>query len=185
MLVLLLVGGGGYAGYEYVYKPKALEIEELESRLENLEMENRTARVLTEQDGQEAVEQQLATYRQQLVMVERLIPSSEEVPDLLDAIATEAQRTGVDLTLIQPVSAVAETYYTRRTYDLGVIGSYHEIGAFVTRIGSLSRIATPMNMNVAVLGETRSGDPELEARFTIETYVLPPNYGVTDGESQQ
>ncbi len=185
LLVVLLVGGGGYAGYEYLYKPKALEIAELETRLENLELENRTARVLTEQNGQEAVERQLATYRQQLVMVERLIPSSEEVPDLLDAIATEAQRTGVDLTLIQPVSAVAETYYTRRTYDLGVTGSYHEIGAFLTRIGSLPRIVTPLNVNLAVLGETRTGEPELEARFTIETYVLPPTYGVTDGESDQ
>ncbi len=186
LLIGLVVIGGGYVGYEYVYKPKAAEIEALESRLENLETENGTARILSEQNGQEAVESRLATYREQLMLLERLVPSSEEVPDLLDAIATEAGRTGVELTLIQPVSAVAETYYTRRTYDLGAIGAYHAIGAFITRIGSLSRIVTPLSLNLALLSEeTQSGDPELEARFTIETYVLPPTYGVTDGSSDQ
>lgn len=186
LLVGLLVVGGGYVGYEYVYRPKMSEIAALESRLENLEIENGTARIISEQNGREAVERRLATYHEQLILAERLVPSSEEVPDLLDAIATEARRTGVELTLIQPVSAVADTYYTRRTYDLGAIGSYHALGDFVTRIGSLSRIVTPLNVNLALLSEdTPTGDPQLEARFTIETYVLPPTYGMTDGPSDQ
>jgi type IV pilus assembly protein PilO len=186
LLGVLLLGGGGYGGYEYMYRPRSEEIQTLETRLEALQIENRTARMLTEQDGQELVERQLSAYRDQLTQVERLVPSSEEVPDLLDAIAVEAQRTGVDLALIQPVSAVAETYYTRRTYDLAVLGSYHQIGEFLTRVGSLQRIVTPVNLNIAVRNEdTRSGDPQLEARFSIETYVLPPSYGVSDASAAQ
>jgi type IV pilus assembly protein PilO len=186
LLGLLVVGGGGYAGYEYLYKPRAAEIQALETRLEGLQMENRTARILTEQDGEDSGERQLTSYRAQLQQVEGLIPSSEEVPDLLDAIAGEAQRTGVDLALIQPVAAVAETYYTRRTYDLAVLGSYHQIGAFLTRVGSLPRIVTPVNLNVIVRNEeTRSGDPQLEARFSIETYVLPASYGINDAAVPQ
>ena len=42
-------------------------------------------------------------YREQLIQVEGLIPSSEELPDLLDAISVEGQRTGVELVLIQPI----------------------------------------------------------------------------------
>jgi type IV pilus assembly protein PilO len=186
LLGLLLVVGGGYAAYEYGYRPRAEEIRALETRLESLEFENRTARILTDQDGEEAVSRQLTTFRDQLTQVERLVPSSEEVPDLLDAIAIEAQRTGIDLALIQPVAAVAETYYTRRTYDLAVLGSYHQIGEFLTRVGSLPRIVTPVNLNIAVRDEeTRNGDPQLEARFSVETYVLPPNYGVYDASAAQ
>lgn len=174
LLGVLLVGALGYVGYAYAYQPRAEEIATLETRLSGLELENRTARILTEQDGEDEIERQLAQYRDQLAQVEALIPSAEELPDLLDAISTEAQRTGVEIALIQPVGATADEFYTRRTYDLAVLGEYHEIGDFLTRIGSLSRIVTPTGLDLTVREEeTRTGNPQLEARFSIETYVLP------------
>lgn len=146
----------------------------MESRLERLEAQNETARRLTAREGRSDVERRLGLYRQQLVRVEGLIPSSEELPDLLDAISAEAQRTGVDLALIQPVGASAEQFYTRRTYELAVRGSYHQIGAFLSEIASLRRIITPIALNVSVQGEGESQtEPRLEAKFAIETYVLP------------
>lgn len=182
----MLVGALGYFGHQYVYSPKAEEIALLEARLDDLQLQNRTARILAEGDGRDAAERRLASYREQLVTVEGLIPTSEELPDLLDAISAEAQRTGVELALIQPTGAVAEDYYTRRTYSLRVLGSYHQIGDFLTRVASLPRIVTPSNLNILVREEvTRSGDPRLEARFAIETYVLPLNgsmRNVSEGE---
>lgn len=172
ILGVLLVGGLGYFGYNLVYKPRSEETQLIQARLERLEAQNRTARQLTAQEGRSEVERRLALYREQLVRVEGLIPSSEELPDLLDAISAEAQRTGVDLALIQPVGASAEQFYTRRTYELAVHGSFHQIGEFLTEIASLRRIITPINLNVVVReGETES--PQLEAKFAIETYVLP------------
>ena len=174
LLGVLLVGALGYLGYEYAYRPRSEEVAVLEARLEALEMQNRAARALTGSQAREEVERRLAGYREQLVRVEGLIPSSEELPDLLDAISAEAQRSGVELALIQPVGATAEAYYTRRTYDLAVTGSYHEIGRFLTEIGSLPRIVTPINLRLNVQEEGAAGEePELEAKFSIETYVLP------------
>lgn len=174
MLGALLVALLGYAGYTYVYEPKSAEVAQLETRLNTLQEQNRTARVLTERQGRGEVERQLAVYRDQLVRVEGLIPSSEELPDLLDAISAEAQRTGVELALIQPVGAAADSFYTRRTYDLAVLGSYHQVGRFLTEIASLPRIVTPTNLNVTVRAPAQGGgEPRLEAKFSIETYVLP------------
>jgi type IV pilus assembly protein PilO len=174
LLGVLLACGLGYLGYEYAYKPRSTELASLETRLTELENQNRTARILSEQNGEADVERRLEGYREQLLQVEGLIPSGEELPDLLDAISTEAQRTGVDLSLIQPVGATADEFYTRRTYDLAVLGSYHQIGEFLTRIGTLPRIITPTGLNLTVVEEeTRSGDPRLEGKFAIETYVLP------------
>ncbi len=174
LLVVALLAVLAYFGYERLYKPKSEEVAALQTRLETLRARNQAARQLTEQNGRSAVERKLVLYRDQLVRVEGLIPSGEEVPDLLDAISAEAQRTGVELALIQPVGATAETYYTRRTYDLAVRGSYHQIGAFLTEIASLPRIITPTNLNLALTSDSVStADPELEAKFAIETYVLP------------
>lgn len=171
---VLLVGALAYFGYEYGYRPKAEEIAALESRLETLQLQNQTARILAESDARGEAEQRLEAYRNHLALVERLIPASEELSELLDAISVEAQQAGVELSLIQPTEAVAENQYTRRIYSLGVLGSYHEIGQFLTRIASLPRIITPTDLNIVVRQEgTRSVDPILEAMFAIETYVLP------------
>lgn len=186
LLGLMLVGGLGYLGHEYVYAPRAERVTELEARLAGLREQNGIARLLSEESGEAEVERRLAGYRDRLARVEQLIPSSEELPDLLDAISTEAQRTGVELTLIQPTGADEEEFYTRRRYDLAVLGSYHQIGEFLTRVGSLPRIVTPINLNLTVRNaETRSGDPQLEGRFAIETYVLPsPQVAADASESE-
>jgi type IV pilus assembly protein PilO len=173
MLGVMLLGTGGYFGFQYLYSPRAEEVARLETRLEALQGRNGTARAAADGDATTALERSVELYREQLKRVEALIPSSEELPDLLDAIALEAQRTGVELALIQPISAIAEDHYTRRTYDLSVHGSYHQIADFLTRVASLPRIVTPGNLNMRVREEeTRSGDPQLEAKFAIETYVF-------------
>jgi type IV pilus assembly protein PilO len=174
LIGLLLIGGLTYLAYDYVYRPRAEAVSALETRLVTLELQNRTARALTAQNGTDEVERRVGLHREQLRRVEGLIPSSEELPDLLDAISAEARRAGVELARIQPMGATAEQFYTRRTYEIGVYGSYHQIGEFLSQVGSLPRIITPINLNLAVRGEqTTTGNPQLEARFSIETYVLP------------
>lgn len=183
LLYALAVVAFSFLFYNYLYTPKAEELAELETRLESVEAQNQTARALAQGKGTGEVERRLALYRDQLQGVEGLIPSSEELPDLLDAVSAEAQRTGVELTLIQPAGATAETYYTRRVYDVGVVGSYHAIGEFLTRIASLPRIVTPTNLTLAAQQveqnpQATRAQQRLEARFSVETYVLAPTENV-------
>jgi type IV pilus assembly protein PilO len=183
--VLLAVLAGFY--YLQVYSPRKAANDDLETQLAALQAANSRARGLTR--GATSPEEALALYRRQLAVVEGLIPSTEELPDLLDAISAEAQRSGVEISLIQPVSATQERYYTRRVYDMAVLGHYHDIGEFLTRVASLPRIVTPVDVRLAppaasaaaqaAAANPRAGTPaaeeapKLEARFSIETYVIP------------
>lgn len=170
------------AGFFYmqVYTPRKAKNEELETRLAQIQQSNSAARGLTR--GASSPEEALELYRRQLAVVEGLIPSTEELPDLLDAISAQAQQTGVEISLIQPVSATQERYYTRRVYDMAVQGRYQDIGEFLTRVASLPRVVTPTDLRVAPLTGVAAGvpaatapgaPPRLEARFSIETYVIP------------
>lgn len=182
----LLVGGLvfvllGYLVYSQLIEPKSGEIAEMETRLENVRLQNTTARNLTRGAGADDVKARLAAYNGQLRAVEALIPSAEDIPDLLDAISVQAQQSGVQISLIQPTGATEEGYYTRRSYDMAVVGEYHEIADFLTRVGSLPRIVTPVNLVLTAAGAATAPaaaqDPDgprlLEARFSIETYVIP------------
>lgn len=177
--VFLALAAFGF--YDRVYTPRKARIAEMEARLEQLKTVNARSRAIT-QGAEGAVNEQMALYRQQLELAEGLIPSNEELPNLLDAISAEATRTGVELTLIQPVGATEEAYYTRRVYDMAVVGEYHQIGEFLTRVASLPRIVTATNLTVAPFARpgqdentagTAAAQVPLEARFSIETYVIP------------
>ena len=182
----IVLAGVSYALWTNVHTPRQARIAEMETRLAGLETSNDAARKLT-RGVEGSPEETLELYRRQLEMVEGLIPSGEELPDLLDAISAEAQRTGVELSLIQPVGATEEQYYTRRVYDMAVLGQYHQIADFLTRVASLPRIVTPRELVIAPEERTGTpargraapapaadeGPPRLEARFSIETYVIP------------
>ena len=173
--LLLAVVGAFF--YLQVYTTRVEANRVLEEDLARIQASNSRARGLTR--GATSPEEALELFRRQLAVVEGLIPSTEELPDLLDAISAEAQRAGVELALIQPVSARAEQYYTRRVYDMAVLGQYHAIGEFLTRVASLPRVVTPTDLRLGVrnAGGTPAtatdAPPQLEARFSIETYVIP------------
>ena len=158
-------------GYWYFFHgAKAEEVDTMRVRLESLEQNNATARAIASQGSSEDLARRLELYEEHMHRLEQLIPSGEEVPDLLNMIATRAEGTRVQLALMRPEQDVASEFYRRVTYELGVIGTYHRIGEFLAEVGSLPRIVTPIDLRLRRRGDSPH---ELEASFRIETYILP------------
>lgn len=165
--------------YWYFFHGSAVdEIETMESRLELLEGRNAAARAKTLQGGPE-LEKQLALYEEQILQLERLVPRSDEVPELLYDLTLRAQENGVELARLNPRDDLPGAYYNLHIYDVAVFGSYHDIGRFLAAIGSLPRIVTPYELTLQSRQERdRSGAVRLQAEFKIKTYALPEAYPV-------
>jgi type IV pilus assembly protein PilO len=128
------------------------------------------------------VRKRLEQYRSSLVLLRRLVPERNEVPNLLDDISTRSKIRGVTLSQVvpQPVEPGPAPFDTYK-YNMSVIGKYDQIGQFLADVASLQRIIVPYDLTVAaanssaarVLGD--STDALLEARFQIRTYVKSPN----------
>lgn len=174
LLALTVIAISGYLGFTYGYRPRAAANAALELRLENLRKQNAIA--VAERDAGVELEERIAFESRRLRELERLVPSSDELPELLDLISLEAGRSGVDVHSIQPIGSSEEDYYSQRTYGLVARGSYHRIAAFLTRIASLPRVVTPVALTVRVHDdEPTSVTPNLEVLFAVETYILPPD----------
>ncbi len=160
-------------GYWYFFHgAKAEEVELMRGRLETLEQNNNTARAIAQQGSSEDLSRRLELYQEHMERLEQLIPSGEEVPELLNMIATRAEGTRVQLALMRPEEDVASDFYRRVTYEMGVIGRYHDVSRFLSEVGSLPRIVTPIDLTLR-RRERDGSSSELEASFRIETYVLP------------
>lgn len=128
------------------------------------------------------VRKRLENYRASLVLLRRLVPERNEVPNLLDDISTRSKIRGVTLSQVvpQPVEPGPVPFNTYK-YNMSVIGRYDQIGQFLADVASLQRIIVPYDLTVAAantgaaraLGDTT--EALLEARFQIRTYVKSPN----------
>src|ERR671927_379455 len=133
------------------------------------------------------VRKRLETYRASLVLLRRLVPERNEVPNLLDDISTRGKIRGVTLSQVvpQPVEPGPNPFNTYK-YNMSVIGKYDQIGQFLADVASLQRIIVPYDLTVAAAsGNTAkvladSTEALLEAKFQIRTYVKSPN---SEGEA--
>ncbi|MDX1674559.1 MAG: type 4a pilus biogenesis protein PilO [Longimicrobiales bacterium] len=166
MIPLILLFGYWY----FLHDGFVQEVETMETRLESLEASNSQARMLAPQSRR--LEERLQELERHIGRLEELVPRGEEVSRLLNTISERADQIGVDLARFNPGATDRGPHYNRRTFQMTVLGQYHEIARFLTEIGSLNRIITPINLSV-VPGGTRQGERMLEATFLIETYVLP------------
>jgi type IV pilus assembly protein PilO len=127
------------------------------------------------------VRSRLESYRSSLMLLRRLVPERNEVPNLLDDSSTRSKIRGVTLSQVvpQPVEAGPAPFDTY-SYNMSVIGRYDQIGQFMADVASLQRIIVPYNVSVAAANPSAAkalGDTTgslLEARFQIRTYVKAP-----------
>lgn len=167
----------------FVHTPKSEELGTMASRLETLEGQNSQARIKAAKGGAE-LEKKLELYRAHIQRLEQLIPQTEEVPELLRTMAQNALETGVDLKTLRPEEEQPGEFYAKQVYEFGAIGAYHQLGQFLASIGSLPRIVTAQNLSMVPTNQqTRSGAAELEAKFRIETYVIPKPPAAPAGDS--
>jgi type IV pilus assembly protein PilO len=128
------------------------------------------------------VRKRMETYRASLVLLRRLVPERNEVPNLLDDISTRGKIRGVTLSQVvpQPVEPGPAPFDTYK-YNMSVIGRYDQIGQFLADVASLQRIIVPYDLMVSAANSSAArvlGDSTnvlLEARFQVRTYVKSPS----------
>jgi type IV pilus assembly protein PilO len=164
------------AYFQFMYRPRQAEIDELRTRYETLASQNTAAEAAIARYGPN-LGRQLAIYEQHLSVIERLIPRRNDIPNLLVAMGEQAQANRVQWGGFVPAAEESGQYYSRQTYEISVSGMYHDIGSYLSSIGSLPRIVKAGRMNLAVTASRNPRDPSLppllRARFDVETYVLP------------
>ena len=162
-------------GYYYFYHTKRVaEAETLQADVERLEVSNAGLRQIVGRYGQD-FQQRLAVFQAHLGQLEQLIPRREDVPVLISQITSRAQDVGVELAALNPSVEEAGEFYSRQSYELQVLGTYHSIGEYMTALGSLPRIvkSTEVKLNTDTPATEPGESPRLRAMFRIETFIVP------------
>lgn len=91
----------------------------------------------------------LQAYRNQMqIMKERFgtmlhqLPTQNEMPGLLEDISKTGVSSGLTFELFAPMPEVAHDFYVELPIQIAVLGNYHQLAVFLSRIAQMSRIVT-------------------------------------------
>ncbi len=118
----------------------------------------------------------LDSYKKQLEQIEESfgelllqLPRDTEVPGLLEDITNAALGAGLVIQEIKLQSEVQTEFYTELPIAIEVLGTYHDMGAFVSAVANLSRIVTLHNFSISGSGKGGLGD-RLNLKIVAKTY---------------
>lgn len=173
-IVAILLAG---AFWWFRFSPQQLTLGAMSAHVDSVETNNRRARVAIARGTVQQLQNQAAQYQKNLDMMRELVPTSNEVPSLLENVSTAARRVGLDLASVEPVPVIQGEQFDTYRYKVSVMGGYHELAEFLTNVGSLERIMAPVGLDLKMHTGTKTqvnqkpGESLLDASFQIQTYV--------------
>lgn len=100
-----------------------------------------------EQKQQQAAN--LQAYRNQLLMLQERfgkmlaqLPSEHEMPGLLEDISKTGIASGLSFELFAPQAEITHDFYIEMPIKITVLGTYHQLAVFLSRVAQMSRIVT-------------------------------------------
>jgi len=176
LVVLSVLAFGLAGGYWYQFwSPKNLELDEVDARVQALREVNQHAKAELAQGKTSELRAETERFERDLNVMRELVPTANEVPVLLEQVSTAARRVGLDIADVQPLPQLTGDQYDAYKYRMSVRGDFHQIGVFLTNVGTLQRIVAPINVSLNPSAQAmRNRAPRsqaIDARFEIQTYV--------------
>ncbi len=122
----------------FMYMPKMKDLESLEKKLKGMQ---------TTVSQNRAVEASLPKFEaehtklnQQLAKALAQLPSSDEIPQLLQNMEGIGNKASVDFKKLKLAKDIPRGFYVEVPVDLELYGSYHDLAVFFDKLSSLPRI---------------------------------------------
>lgn len=89
-----------------------------------------------------AYKKQLEEMKKSFKVMLQQLPGTTEVPGLLEDISKAGVVSGLEFKSFKPLPEKKAEFYAELPIEISVIGNYHQLGQFVSKVSSLSRIVT-------------------------------------------
>src|SRR5690606_11564896 len=184
MALLAVVAAVAVGAYWYFYfDPRASELSERTTHVEQMEINNIRAKAEIARGDEEDLKRQAQEYKENLELMRRLVPTQNELPDLLEQVSTAARRVGLDISTVEPVPVIVGAEFDTYRYRLSMEGGYHRVGQFLANVGSLTRIVAPVSLQLEAPRAASSrtagdgardqspGEAAVQTKFELQTFV--------------
>ena len=177
MGLLIVAAVGGAVLFWMFWRTPQVEAAALKrAEIDSLRTEIEAAQADLREGSVQDLEQRVEIYERSLQQMRLLVPTNNEVTNLIDQVSTRAQVRGVRIVEINPMSQEFRPPFEVHRYRFTVDGGYDEVGQLLTDIASLERIMVPHSVGLnpeptGCPGAEEREDTCLRVQFEIRTFV--------------
>ncbi|WP_435218778.1 type 4a pilus biogenesis protein PilO [Luminiphilus sp. nBUS_07] len=159
LMALLAVG--------YYYQVDSLQEKLNKERGNEAELRRDFERLSFEAANLEAYKRQMLEMEESFGALVSQLPSDTEVPGLLEDITNKGEQNGLAISKIDLLPEVPREFYIELPISIVAVGSYHDLGAFISGMAGLPRIVTLHDFNIKSSGANTS---QLQMNIVAKTY---------------
>jgi type IV pilus assembly protein PilO len=156
-------------------KQYRLRRDSVQIQVDTLEAQVRRAKADVQHGTVGLLETRLAQFRASLDLMRQLVPTSTEVPNLLDDISSRAKMRGATVADFTPQGLESGAPFDTQRARFTVTGDFNQVGEFLSDIASLPRIVVPFDLRIERQtgpgADTTQHRAVLRVGFQIRTFV--------------
>ncbi len=142
--VLVVITGGLYWAY---YKDMAAANVAAKTRLDAKLLENAQLRPYA--DRKADMERRIATLKDQLDQMNRIVPSEKEAAQFMEMLQAEARKSGLEIRRYTPKPTAPREFFTEVPWDIEIDGPYYSVLRFFENVAGMDRIVNISNMRMS------------------------------------
>jgi type IV pilus assembly protein PilO len=137
------------AAYWFVYKDMDIGNRALRAQLKARQDENAALRPYA--DKRADMERKLASLKDQLEQMKRIVPNEKEAPQFMEMLQAEARRAGIEVRRYLAKPTAQREFFTEVPFDIELDGSYFSMLRFFENVAHLDRIINVSGLKMASL----------------------------------
>jgi type IV pilus assembly protein PilO len=137
------------AMYWFVYQDMDKHNREMKTTLKAKEDENAALRPYA--DKKADMERRIATLKDQLEQMKRIVPDEKEAPQFMEMMQAEASKAGVYIRRYEAKAIASKEFFSEVPWDIDIDGPYYSVLRFFDNVAHLDRIVNVANLRMATV----------------------------------
>ena len=135
------------AMYWFVYQDMDNHNRQLRATLKAKEDENAALRPYA--DKKADMERRIATLKDQLEQMKRIVPDEKEAPQFMEMMQGEARKAGIEIRRYEAQPTTSKEFFTEVPWQIDIDGPYYSVLHFFENVSHLDRIVNVSNLRMA------------------------------------
>jgi type IV pilus assembly protein PilO len=147
VVVLVLAVAISGAAYWFVYKEMDAANRATRAQLKAKQDENAALRPYA--DKRADMERKIATLKDQLEQMKRIVPDEKEAPQFMEMMQAEARRAGIEVRRYTSKPTAQREFFSEVPFDVELDGPYYSMLRFFENVAHLDRIVNVSGLKMA------------------------------------
>jgi len=153
----------------FYYKPRAAELERVQT--ERIKIEDEVAKLRVKKQQLDKIEKELIDLNQRLKDLQQIIPDQKESGDILKRIQQLAYDSRLTVTKFAPKPEIIKEFHSEWPIPVETTGTYHNLAVFFDRLSRFSRLFTVETFAIRALAKQTEA-ATVSATWTAKTYFF-------------